>query len=96
MTDSNHNTPLSPSSPEEGLVIHPDAEPMNLDMLQGIINRSSALLDFLTGYFSTPADERSFVVKDRTLANVIWQLSGNLDLIKLLMEHASEQPRKLE
>ncbi|WP_189606880.1 hypothetical protein [Saccharospirillum salsuginis] len=93
MTTNPQKKTFAPSSPEEGLMIRPDAEPMNSDMLEAIVNRSNALLDVLTGYFSTPANERPFILKDVTLANLVWQLRGNSDLINMIIvNHADNSP----
>jgi len=78
------------SSPEDGLVLHPDIEPIDPDMLQGILNRSKALMGLLSGYFEATSEQRGFKVTDKTLSNVLWQLNGNLELIEKLVSHGEE------
>lgn len=88
----NHSTPKQPvaaATPEEALCIHPDSEPLDLDALQAITTRTSMLLDMLTGYFATPRDCRAYHFTDQHLTAYLWQINGNIDLIRKWVDHAN-------
>ncbi|GGX46246.1 hypothetical protein [Saccharospirillum salsuginis] len=91
------NTPetheMTLSSPEDGLMIHPDVRAMDPDMLQGILCRSKALLSLLSSYFEAPLEQRGFKVSDQIVSNTLWQLNGNLELIEAVVGRTdSNQP----
>ena len=90
MAEPKENTVLTVSSPEDGLKIHPDLDPMDEDMLDGILGRSKGLLSLLSAYFETTEELRGFKVSDQTMSYILWQLNGNLGLIEKLVSHHIE------
>jgi hypothetical protein len=91
MTYTLPKKPEIPSSPEDALYFHPESEAIDLDSLQAIPSRTSVLLDVLTGYLNTPKDRREFLFTDDQLSTYLWQVSGNVDLIKKMADHASRK-----
>lgn len=92
MTNPKGKPSMTLSSPEDGLTLRPNINPMDQDMLQGILSRSTALVSILSGYFETPIEDRGFKVSDHTLSNILWQLNGNLQLIgNMVMVGLSEE-----
>jgi len=94
MTHIEKDNPSTAATPEDALCIRPNSEPLDLDAVQAITTRTSALLDMLTGYFATPTDNRAFVFSDHRLAAYLWQINGNIDLIRKWVDHANLKQRE--
>jgi hypothetical protein len=96
MTSKPFPPPKRPfSCPESILFIHPDATAMevDIDMLSCIISRSLAMIEMLAAYYQTPVEHRSGSIKDSMIDDYLWQLSGNMQLVRQILETSPERIR---
>ncbi|MEJ2046278.1 MAG: hypothetical protein P8X89_23725 [Reinekea sp.] len=92
----NHTIPTSSieaSFPESILLTNPKATRLDggIDSLNAIARRSEAMLELLIEYFMIPVKHNPGRLRNKLLVNFLWQLSGNMELIRLISDTRLQQ-----
>ncbi|MDM1707699.1 hypothetical protein [Thiopseudomonas alkaliphila] len=82
------------STPEDVLVMHPEAGAgIKIDAIECALSRAQSVINLLSPYFNGII--KDVKPSDGVIADALWSIQGELELIRKLANHAHESQRQL-